>query len=66
MTLLPVGGAEASVVGEVALVGSPPGDGGPGATADLTPEGGALSAVTGNISQGHEELWRNWGKWGVL
>lgn len=58
--LLPVGDAEASVVGEVALVGSLPGDGGPGTTADLTPEGDALAAVAGDISQGHEELWGNW------
>lgn len=64
--LLPVGDAEASVVGEVALVGSLPGDGGPGAAADLTPEGDALSAVTGNISQRHQELWGNWRIWGGL
>lgn len=64
--LLPVGDAEASVVGEVALVGSLPGDGGPGAAADLTPEGDALSAVTGNISQRHQELWGNWRIHGAL
>lgn len=50
MSLLPVGDAEAAAVGEVVLVGSLPADVGPGAAADLTPEGDALSAVTGNIS----------------
>lgn len=61
--MVPVGDAEASVVGEVALVGSLPGDGGPGAAADLTSEGDALPAVTGHIGQRHEELWGNWGGW---
>lgn len=64
--LLPVGDAEACVVGEGALAGSLPGDAGPGATADLTPEGDALAAVTGDISQRHQELWGNWGRRGVL
>lgn len=57
----PVGDAEASAVGKVALVGAPPGDGGPGATADLTPEADALAAVTGHVGQRHQELWGNWG-----
>lgn len=45
-----------SVAGEVALVGSLPGDSGPGSTADLTPEGDALSVVTCDITQRYEEL----------
>lgn len=48
-----------SVVGEVALVGSFPGDGGPGSTTDLTPEGNALSVVTRHITQRYKELWGN-------
>lgn len=48
-----------SVVGEVGLVGSLPGDSRPGSTADLAPEGDALSVVTSNITQRHEELWGN-------
>lgn len=50
-----------SVVGEVAMVGSLPGDGGPRSTADLAPESDALSVVTCDIAQRHEELWGNWG-----
>lgn len=56
-----------SVVGEVAMVGSLPGDGGPRSTADLAPEGDALSVVTCDIAQRHKELWGNWEKkMGVL
>lgn len=58
-SLLPVGHTEVSVVGEVGLVGSFPGDSRPGSTADLTPEGDALAVVTSNITQRHEELWGN-------
>ncbi len=57
---LPVGDAEVSVVGEVALVGSLPGDSSPRSTADLTPEGDALSVVTCHITQRYKELRRNW------
>lgn len=57
---LPVGDAEVSVVGEVAVVGSPPGDSSPGSTTDLTPEGDAFSAVACHITQRYEELWGNW------
>lgn len=60
--MLPVSDAEVSVVGEVALVGSLPGDSGPRSPADLTPEGDTLSVVTRNITQRHEELWGNWGE----
>lgn len=55
----PVGDAEVSIVGEIALVGSLPGDGSPRSTADLTPEGDTLSVVTGHITQGYKELWGN-------
>lgn len=48
-----------SIVGEVALVGSLPGNGGPGPTADLTPEGYTLSVVTRHITQRYKELWGN-------
>lgn len=54
--LLPVGDAVLSVVGEVALVGSLPGDRSPGSTADFTPESDAFSIVTCNITQRHKEL----------
>lgn len=57
---LPVGDAEVSVVGEVALVGSPPGDSSPRSATDFTPEGDALSVVTSNITQRYEELWGNY------
>lgn len=57
---LPVDDAEVSVVGEVAVVGSLPGDGGPRSTADFTPEGDALAVVARDIAQGNEELRRNW------
>lgn len=49
-----------SVAGEVALVGAPPGDGGPGPTADFAPEGDAVSVVTRDIAQRYKELWGNW------
>lgn len=49
-----------SVVGEVAVVGSLPGDRGPGSTAHFTPEGDALAVVTRDVAQGHEELRGNW------
>lgn len=58
--LLPVDDAEASVVGEVAVVGSLPGDSGPRAAANFTPEGDALAVVTRDIAQRHEELGGNW------
>lgn len=61
--MLPVGDAEVSVVGEVSLVGSLPGDSGPWSTADLTPEGDAFTVVTRNITQRHEELWGDWAKY---
>lgn len=48
-----------SIVGEIALVGSLPGDSSPRSTADLTPKGDALSVVTGHITQGYKELWGN-------
>lgn len=59
---LPVDDAEVSVVGEVAVVGSLPGDRGPRSTADFAPEGDALAVVTRDIAQGNEELRRNWKK----
>lgn len=61
--MLPVGDAEVSIVGEVSLVGSLPGDSGPRSPADLTPEGDAFTVVTRNITQRHKELWGHWAKY---
>ena len=55
--VVPVGDAEVSVAGEVALVGALPGDGSARSTADLTPERHALAAVARHITQRHQELW---------
>lgn len=57
-----VGDAEVSVVGEVALVWSSPGDGGAGSTANLTPQGDALAVVTCHVTQRHQEVWGGWFK----
>lgn len=57
---LPVGGAEVTVVSEVALVGSFPSDSGPGSTTDFTPKGDTFSVVTRHITQRYKKLWRNW------
>jgi len=56
----PVGGADVSVVGEVVLVGALPGHGGPGSPTHFAPQGDALSAVTRDVTQRHEELRGNW------
>ena len=49
-----------SIVGQGALVGSFPGDGGFGPPTHLTPEGDTLSVVTGHVTQGQQELWDDW------
>lgn len=59
-TLSPVSDAVVPVVAESAVVGSPPGDGGPGSTAHFTPQGHAVTALTCYIADRYEELWRSW------
>lgn len=49
-----------SVVGQGALVGSFPGDGGFGAPTHFTPEGDTLSVVARHVTQGQQELWGDW------
>lgn len=55
----PVDDAEVSVVGQVAVVRSLPGDGGPRSTADFTSEGDTLTIVACDVTQWHKELWGN-------
>lgn len=59
IVFLPVGNAEVTIVGEVALVGPFPSDSGPGSATDLTPEGYTFSIVTCHITQRYKKLWRN-------
>ena len=57
---IPVCYATVPVVGEEALVGALPADGGAGSSTHFTPEGDALSAVARHVGQGHQELRRHW------
>lgn len=48
-----------SVVAEGAVVGSLPGDGGPGPAAHSAPQRDAVAALARRITDGGEELWRS-------
>ena len=56
----PVSDAVVSVVAQSVVVGSPPGDGGPGSTAHFTPQSNTVAALTCYITDRGEELWGSW------
>lgn len=58
--LSPVSDAVVSVVAQSVVVGSPPGDCGPGPTAHFTPQGNTVATLTCYIADRDEELWGSW------
>lgn len=48
------------VVAQSAVARSPPGDGGPGATAHFTLQSRTVATLTCYIADRDEELWRSW------
>lgn len=58
--LSPVSDAVVSVVAQSAVVGPPPGDGGPGTTTHFTPQSNTVAALTCYITDMDEELRRSW------